>query len=59
QAEGSPGALIRAEVAGSDRIICPGELMWQSGHTAVVERSTMIAACVVESPPRSAADGSN
>lgn len=47
--EGRAGQpFVLAQVAGADRIICPGELVWQSGFTAVVERASVVAACVVE-----------
>lgn len=43
--------VVSAPVGGQNRIVCGGELLWQSGRTAVVERSSVISACSVEPLP--------
>lgn len=45
-AAGQP--VVRTTIAGRPRLICPGRLMWQAGRTAVVERASTVAGCMVE-----------
>lgn len=40
--------VVRTTIAGRQRLICPGRLLWQSGRTAVVERANTVAGCMVE-----------
>lgn len=48
--------LVQARLEGGGTInACPGELLWQRGLTAVVERSDSVIACVVDEPPPGAA----
>jgi hypothetical protein len=48
QAELSGVALTVARIAGNDRVVCPGSLLWQNGAVAVVERANSVIACVIE-----------
>lgn len=42
--------VIVARLGGGRRYVCNGRLIWQSGRTAVVERGSTVAACVLEDP---------
>jgi hypothetical protein len=41
-------ALVGATLGDSDKVVCPGRLLWQNGSVAIVERSDSVVACIVE-----------
>ncbi len=40
--------VILAHTPGGRRLVCPGQLIWQTGMSAVMERGSLVTACIVE-----------